>query len=73
MMNRNEFGRKRSWTKFKVLFQYFPGVTEENHEKIRIDALQGWDLNPGPSKYEAGMMWNYTDRRKPKKSENNLF
>jgi hypothetical protein len=32
MINWNEYGRKRSWRNFNVLFQHFPGGTEENTE-----------------------------------------
>jgi hypothetical protein len=29
----DEFGRKRSWPNFKVLYRYLFGGNEKNHEK----------------------------------------
>jgi hypothetical protein len=58
MMNWKGFGRKRSWSKLKVLARHLPGETEENHEKTsRQDSrYSGPDLFPGPPEYEAGML-----------------
>jgi hypothetical protein len=34
-----------------------PGYTEEKHEKCSQESrLQGWDLNPEPPEYEAGVL-----------------
>jgi hypothetical protein len=37
---------------------HLPGGTEENHEKTFSHDSQspGWDLNPGPPEYEAGVL-----------------
>jgi hypothetical protein len=36
MMNWKGFGRKFSWSNFKVLFRNLPGGTVENHEKVSV-------------------------------------
>jgi hypothetical protein len=34
-----------------------PGGGEENNKVLNLDSrVLGWDLNAGPSKYEAGML-----------------
>jgi hypothetical protein len=49
MMNWKGFGRKQSWSNFKVLSDLLPGGTDENHEMpLRIADLwaeiRTWDL-----------------------------
>jgi len=42
---------------FEILTQYFPGTSEENHDKHQSRYLSsGWVPNPGRPKYEAGML-----------------
>jgi hypothetical protein len=57
-MNWKGFGRKRSWTNFKVLSRHSTGGTVENHKKtlFKIAGRRGRDLNPGPLDYEAGVL-----------------
>jgi hypothetical protein len=47
---------ERMW---KVLSWHLPGGTDKNHEDIlhRItNPFQGYELNPAPSKHEAGLL-----------------
>jgi hypothetical protein len=57
-MNFDEFGRKRSWPNFNVLYRHSPGGTEENYEKtsIRIDGRRGQEKNPRPPEYKAEVL-----------------
>jgi hypothetical protein len=55
-MNFKVFGRKRSWSIFKVLYQHSCGGTEENHKICRDSRSPGRDMNPRPSEYEAEVM-----------------
>jgi hypothetical protein len=51
------FGRKRSWPDSKVLFRHSPGESEEKDESLSQGSRSpGGDLNPGPPKYEAGVL-----------------
>jgi hypothetical protein len=42
---------------FNVLSRYMPGQNEENTKNLSQDSRSsGRDLNPGPPKYEAGVL-----------------
>jgi hypothetical protein len=57
MMNWKGFGRKQVWPSFKVLSQYLPGWTEENHKNLSQDSQsRGQDTNVGPPEYESGVL-----------------
>jgi hypothetical protein len=56
-MNWKGFGRKLPRPNFKVLSRYLPVGPEENHKNLSQDSgSPGRDLNPGPRKYEAGVL-----------------
>jgi hypothetical protein len=49
MMNWKGFGRKQSWTNFKVLSQHLPGGTEKSTINLSHNSWSpGWDLNLTP-------------------------
>jgi hypothetical protein len=55
-MNWNGFGRKWSWPNPR----YYSGIYLEGLKKTTKNINQdswspGWDLNPGPPEYEAGV------------------
>jgi hypothetical protein len=57
MMKWKVFGRKWSWSNFKVLSWHSPGWTDESHENLGQNSRSpGRDLNPGPPKQEAGVL-----------------
>jgi hypothetical protein len=45
---------------FDVLSRHLPVVTEDNHDKPHDSRSPGQDLNPGPTKYEAGVLTTAT-------------
>jgi hypothetical protein len=51
------FGRKRPWPIFKVIYRNLPVGSEENTKVLRQDSWSpGLDLNPGPPKYDTGVL-----------------
>jgi hypothetical protein len=57
VMNWKECGRKRSWPNLR----YYPNICLEDLRKSTKNLSQdsrypGWDLNPGPPEYDAGVL-----------------
>jgi hypothetical protein len=56
-MNCKVFGKKRSWTNFKVHTRHSPGRTEKKHENPKPGCWSSYrDLNPRPAEYGAGVL-----------------
>lgn len=50
-------GIKWSWPDSNIISQDFLGGAEKSHENLSQDSqCLGQDLNPGPRKYEAGVL-----------------
>jgi hypothetical protein len=47
---------KRSYRNLKGISHPLPGGTEESHKLSQDNRSAGWDLNPGPPEYEAGVL-----------------